>query len=167
MTEYIRLLEIVKNRMEIREDSFGSVIAAKIHNREEFDLMVSFWAVAYSSCYKREKIIGKFVGEDWYFIESDTDDYGMDGKSTTYYTQTLSEKKQKFWEFCRKFDADEPTIDTVPVRHGHWIDMGDFEQCSACKGTRLKEFNSFYGNVTWIETAYCPQCGAKMDEVTE
>ena len=43
MNEYIRLLEIVKNRMEIREDSFGSVIAAKIHNREEFDLMISFW----------------------------------------------------------------------------------------------------------------------------
>ena len=42
MNEYIRLLEIVKNNMEIREDSFGSVIAAKIHTNEEFDLMISF-----------------------------------------------------------------------------------------------------------------------------
>lgn len=57
-----------------------------------------------------------------------------------------------------------PSVD--PVVHGHWIDMGDVEQCSSCKGTRLKEFNSFYGNVTWIRTAYCPHCGAKMDEVT-
>lgn len=64
MNEYIRLLEIVKNKMEIRQDSFGSVIAAKIHNDEEFDLMVSFWAVAHSSCYKKEKISGKFVCED-------------------------------------------------------------------------------------------------------
>ena len=47
MNEYIRLLEIVKNRMEIREDSFGSVIAAKIHNREEFDLMISFWTIIF------------------------------------------------------------------------------------------------------------------------
>ena len=107
MNEYIRLLEIVKNRMEIREDSFGSVVAAKIHNREEFDLMMSFWTAAYSSCYKREKINGTYVGEDWYFVESETIDYGMDGKSITYYTQTLSDKKRKFLEFCRKFDDDD------------------------------------------------------------
>jgi len=116
MNEYIKLLEIVKNRMEIREDSFGSVIAAKIHNREEFDLMISFWTVAYSSCYKREKINGTFCGEDWYFVESETIDYGMDGKSTTYFTQTLSDKKRKFLDFCRKFDADEqPTVDSDSV----------------------------------------------------
>ena len=65
-------------------------------------------------------------------------------------------------------DVDkQPTVDAVPVVHGHWIDMGDFEQCSECKGTRLKEFNSFYGKVTWIRTAYCSHCGARMDEVME
>ena len=58
---------------------------------------------------------------------------------------------------------DAPTVDAVPVVHGHWIDMGDFEKCSACKATRLKEFNSFHGNATWIRTAYCPYCGASMD----
>lgn len=47
---------------------------------------------------------------------------------------------------------------------GEWIDMGDFEQCSACKGTRLKEFQSYYGKVTWIKTPYCPNCGADMRE---
>ena len=58
----------------------------------------------------------------------------------------------------------EKTIDAVPAKHGHWIDMGDFEQCSACKWTHLKEFNSFYGRVTRISRmAYCPNCGAKMD----
>jgi len=113
MNEYIRLLEIVKSRMEIREDSFGDVIAAKINNNEEFDLMVSFWAAAYSSCYRRETIRGKFVGTDWYFIESDTTDYGMDGKSTTYFIQTLTEKKQKFLKFCRKFDDDGALMDEV------------------------------------------------------
>ena len=57
-------------------------------------------------------------------------------------------------------------VEFAKVVHGHWIDMGDFEQCSACKATRLKEFNSFYGKVMWIRTAYCSCCGAKMDEVT-
>ena len=45
---------------------------------------------------------------------------------------------------------------------GEWINMGDFEKCSVCKATRLKEFQSYYGKVTWIKTPYCPQCGARM-----
>ena len=45
---------------------------------------------------------------------------------------------------------------------GEWIDMGDFEQCSVCKGTHLKEFQSYYGKATWIKTPYCPSCGARM-----
>ena len=54
-----------------------------------------------------------------------------------------------------------PSIDIEPKR-GEWIDMGDFEQCSVCKGTHLKEFQSYYGKTTWIKTPYCPNCGAKM-----
>ena len=55
---------------------------------------------------------------------------------------------------CQAPSADRP--------QGEWVDMGDFEQCSVCKGTRLKEFQSYYGKVTWIKTPYCPSCGAKM-----
>lgn len=58
---------------------------------------------------------------------------------------------------------DAPSIDIEP-KQGKWIDMGDFEQCSACKGTRLKEFQSYYGKVTWVKTPYCPNCGAEMRE---
>ena len=59
--------------------------------------------------------------------------------------------------------ANEPTVDAEPVRHGHWIDMGDFESCSVCHSTHLKEFQSYYGKVEWVKTPYCPYCGAKMD----
>ena len=59
---------------------------------------------------------------------------------------------------------EHSAIDAEPVRHGHWIDMVNFEQCSVCKATHLKGFNSLYGKVTWVRTAYCPNCGAKMDE---
>lgn len=55
-------------------------------------------------------------------------------------------------------------LNVAPIVHGHWIDMENFEQCSVCKATHLKGFNSLYGKVTWIRTAYCPHCGAKMDE---
>lgn len=48
---------------------------------------------------------------------------------------------------------------------GEWRDMGDFEKCSVCKATHLKEFQSYYGKVIWIKTPYCPQCGARMKGV--
>ena len=60
--------------------------------------------------------------------------------------------------FCANKAAD-----VQPVKRGHWIDMGDHEQCSECKATRLKEFQSYYGKVTrWEKTNFCPNCGADM-----
>ena len=59
--------------------------------------------------------------------------------------------------------ADMPTVDAVPVRHGKWIDMADFEQCSVCTGTHLKEVQGYYGKMLWVKTPYCPNCGARMD----
>lgn len=49
-------------------------------------------------------------------------------------------------------------------KRGKWIDMGDFEQCSACTGTHLKEVNTVYGKAIWIKTPFCPNCGAEMSE---
>ena len=58
-----------------------------------------------------------------------------------------------------------PAADVQPVKRGHWIDMGDHEQCSECKATRLKEFQSYYGKVSrWEKTNFCPNCGADMRE---
>ena len=65
-------------------------------------------------------------------------------------------------ESYREWIKQIPAADVVERETGKWIDMGDFEQCSACKGTRLKEFESYYGKVTWIKTPYCPNCGARM-----
>lgn len=47
---------------------------------------------------------------------------------------------------------EAPTIDAEPVRHGEWFDKGSLScRCSecGCKNTR--------------ESAFCPNCGAKMD----
>ena len=61
----------------------------------------------------------------------------------------------------RRWINTAPSIDIEPKR-GEWIDMSDFEQCSVCKGTHLKEFQSYYGKTTWVKTPYCPNCGARM-----
>lgn len=56
--------------------------------------------------------------------------------------------------------ASMPTID--PIRHGHWISTCDLKglsypaKCSVCKC--VADFGAY---------GYCPNCGAKMDEVTK
>ena len=60
---------------------------------------------------------------------------------------------------CEKELSIEPERKT-----GKWIDMGDFEQCSVCLGTRLKEVQTFYGKATWLKTDFCPNCGARMED---
>ena len=58
---------------------------------------------------------------------------------------------------------NSPAADVAPVRHGRWIDGGDYvttaygslpvKMCSECHmDVTLEDFDS-----------YCPNCGAKMD----
>lgn len=62
---------------------------------------------------------------------------------------------------------DAPAVDAEPVRHGKWIEgeiacNGNYLlQCSECK--RKMRFGEHIGRTI----NYCPNCGAKMDEVTE
>lgn len=66
-------------------------------------------------------------------------------------------------EFVDKYSIDNlPTIDAVPVRHGQWetnSDRPDTLICSVCK----------CGFDMWKHDPhnFCPNCGAKMDEVSE
>ena len=58
--------------------------------------------------------------------------------------------------------AIAPTVDAVPVRHGRWetnSDRPDSLICSVCK----------CGFDMWKHDPhnFCPNCGAKMDEVSE
>ena len=58
--------------------------------------------------------------------------------------------------------AIAPTVDAVPVRHGRWetnSDRPDSLICSICK----------CGFDMWKHDPhnFCPNCGAKMDEVSE
>ena len=57
--------------------------------------------------------------------------------------------------FERTIDA-VPAEDVVPVRHGPWTVTPIFIKCSECGET-----------FTLIPQNYCPNCGAKMDEVEE
>lgn len=68
---------------------------------------------------------------------------------------------------CEKF----PAADVEPVRHGRWIsweDAGNFipspdrHECSVCHDAAQVLVNGIE-----LLSPYCPNCGAKMDEVSE
>ena len=71
----------------------------------------------------------------------------------------------KGWNDC--IDAimkEEPTVDAVPVVHGHWIETEESYSdevmqsciCSNCKRRSIRPLGD-----------YCRWCGALMDEVTK
>ena len=56
---------------------------------------------------------------------------------------------------------DMPAADVAPVRHGRWIDKGEYAVCTECgvwSGTQ-------YDGVEPIPlmTQFCPNCGCRMD----
>ena len=60
---------------------------------------------------------------------------------------------------ARKLMVDAPTADVVEVKHGMWVGNWDFS-CSECGKVQLEFDPDEPYN-------YCPNCGAKMDGVTE
>lgn len=58
-----------------------------------------------------------------------------------------------------------PTVDAEPVVHGHWVDNGIVWSCSACG--KMPTYGMGYVQARNELYAYCPHCGAKMDEVSE
>lgn len=86
-----------------------------------------------------------------------------DGYSWTYDTDIPHECFDVYEDgekYCRGIvfsisDVKLPAADVAPVRHGHWIAMGDcgVTRCSCC-GWSIEEC---------IEDKYCRECGAKMD----
>ena len=54
----------------------------------------------------------------------------------------------------------EKAADVAPVQHGRWLDG----KCTAC-GWEEPDVCTWigYDSQAWIETPYCPNCGALMD----
>ena len=58
--------------------------------------------------------------------------------------------------------ADAPTVDAVPVQYGQWECQ---KPCPVCGEDRFKGLDADIW-ADW-EPPYCPNCGAKMGEVSE
>lgn len=60
-----------------------------------------------------------------------------------------------------------PTVEAVPVVHGHWIKDSLVSTGGGTYGVRRCSACEWYCEDNAYKFNYCPRCGAKMDEVTE
>ena len=56
---------------------------------------------------------------------------------------------------------DAPAADVAPVRHGRWIDKGEYAACTDCGGRSGTQYDGV--EPIPLMTQFCPNCGAKMD----
>lgn len=59
----------------------------------------------------------------------------------------------------------EPAADVAQVVHGRWIDKGEYAVCMECGGRSGTQYDGV--EPIPLMTQFCPNCGAKMDEVSE
>ena len=56
---------------------------------------------------------------------------------------------------------DAPSADVAPVRHGRWIDKGEYAVCMECGGRSGTQYDGV--EPIPLMTQFCPNCGARMD----
>ena len=53
-----------------------------------------------------------------------------------------------------------PSEDVAPVRHGRWIDKGEYSVCTECGGRSGTQYDGV--EPIPLMTQFCPNCGAYM-----
>ena len=53
-----------------------------------------------------------------------------------------------------------PIADVAPVRHGRWIDKGEYAVCTECGGRSGTQYDGV--EPVPLRAQFCPNCGAKM-----
>ena len=67
----------------------------------------------------------------------------------------LSDGKFQHWVEVQQ------AADVAPVRHGRWIDKGEYAVCTECGGRSGTQYDGV--EPIPLMTQFCPNCGAKMD----
>ena len=64
-------------------------------------------------------------------------------------------------ESVLEYAENLPAADVAPVRHGRWIDKGEYAVCTECGGRSGTQYDGV--EPIPLMTQFCPNCGAKMD----
>ena len=68
-------------------------------------------------------------------------------------------------ETMLEYAENLPAADVTQVRHGRWSDKGEYAVCMECGGLSGTQYDGV--EPVPLMTQFCPNCGAKMDEVSE
>lgn len=105
MNNYLDILENVKSTIKCKYNDYGVPKAFKVNNEEEYKLVLECVNLGQMSCYDIKKHYPyNYKGADWYFFLESKEDLGMEGKYTRYWQETLTEKKERFEEFCKQYE---------------------------------------------------------------
>lgn len=76
--------------------------------------------------------------------------------------EQVSYSREDAADCIRYMDA----ADVAPVVHGRWIYIGKYGEyeCSVCHGIDT-DCSDYYSSHVVTEQDYCPNCGARMDEM--
>lgn len=107
-------------------------------------------------------------GGGWFIIGFDTDEgcytYHYELKDWDLF-QCKELDKGKPWDGHTSKDVRRllsiPDADVAPVRHGRWIDKGEYAVCTECGGRSGTQYDGV--EPIPLMTQFCPNCGAKMD----
>ena len=78
-----------------------------------------------------------------------------------YHLRYMAELAER--TYFKRIIADFPAADVEPVRHGRWENGNPI--CPVCGGDKFKDLDADIWS-DW-KPAFCPNCGAKMDERNE
>lgn len=109
-------------------------------------------------------------GGGWFIIGFDTDEgcytYHYELKDWDLF-QCKELDKGKPWDGHTSKDVRRllsiPAADVAPVRHGRWIDKGEYAVCTECGGRSGTQYEGV--EPIPLMTQFCPNCGAKMDAI--
>lgn len=62
---------------------------------------------------------------------------------------------------CRRAIERILAADVAPVRHGWWIDKGEYAVCTECGGRSGIQYDGV--KPIPLMTQFCPNCGCRMD----
>ena len=110
MSGYTELCKQVLDAMPVKRAFWGRIEAVKAATADQFELAKEMWTAGQGTfCreYPWVTIQGAFSGADWYSLEETCIDAGMDGCWSEYKIESLTEKKEKFAQYCAGFEEAE------------------------------------------------------------
>ena len=86
-----------------------------------------------------------------------------------YIEREAAQTSCRKYSFAESYDAfavdcilkSIPAADVSPVRHGRWIDKGEYAVCTECGGRSGTQYDGV--EPIPLMTQFCPNCGANME----